>query len=46
MTDGDDFLKQKYTSGDGVHFSVAGYKMMGYSLFEKVIKIILMEKIT
>ena len=41
MVDDEGYLKQDYTSGDGVHFSVAGYKYMGLSLFEDVIKSIL-----
>ncbi len=41
MTEKDDYLKQEYTSGDGVHFSVAGYKMMGCSLFQNVLKLII-----
>ena len=46
MTDNDGYLKQEYTSGDGVHFSVMGYKMMGYSLFEDAIKSVIKEKIS
>ncbi len=38
MVDNEGYLKQKYTSGDGVHFSVSGYKQMGLSLFKNVIK--------
>ncbi|MHA1147435.1 MAG: SGNH/GDSL hydrolase family protein [Promethearchaeota archaeon] len=45
MVEDGDYLKPEYTSGDGVHFSVAGYKMMGYSLFDRVLKKILNEKI-
>jgi len=45
MTDKEDYLQREYTSGDGVHFSVAGYKKMGYSLFKDVLKGILDNKI-
>ncbi len=41
MIDEEDYLRPENTSGDGVHFSVLGYKMMGYSLFDNVIKSIL-----
>lgn len=41
MVDKDGYLLKEYTSGDGVHFSVEGYKHMGLSLFEEVIKSIL-----
>ena len=41
MTDEEGYLRQEYTSGDGVHFSVAGYEKMGFSLFEEVLKLLL-----
>jgi len=45
MVDEEGYLKQDYTSGDGVHFSVAGYERMGYSLFQDVLKRMLDERI-
>jgi lysophospholipase L1-like esterase len=46
MVDEEGYLKQENTSGDGVHFSVAGYKQMGYSIFENVIKSLLDDRIS
>jgi len=45
MTDEEGYLLQEYTSGDGVHFSVAGYEKMGYSLFEEVLKKIINQEL-
>lgn len=41
MKDEKGYLKPDYTCGDGVHFSIEGYKKMGLSLFENVIKSII-----
>jgi len=41
MMDNKGYLKQDYTSGDGVHFSVAGYHQMGYSIFQNVLKYVI-----
>ncbi len=45
MKDEENYLKSEFTIGDGVHFSVEGYKHMGLSLFENVIKHIIDKEI-
>lgn len=45
MKDEENYLKPEFTAGDGIHFSVEGYKHMGLSLFENVIKYIIDEEI-
>jgi len=45
MKDEENYLKPEFTTGDGIHFSVEGYKHMGLSLFENVIKHIIDKEI-
>jgi lysophospholipase L1-like esterase len=45
MTDEEGYLFLDCTSGDGVHFSVEGYKRMGLSLFKDVFQKLLDENI-
>lgn len=45
MVDEEGYLLQENTSGDGVHFSVKGYKQMGLSLFEDVVKSLIEENL-
>ena len=45
MKDEENYLKPEFTTEDGIHFSVEGYKYMGLSIFENVIKHIIDEEI-
>ncbi|MHA1905572.1 MAG: SGNH/GDSL hydrolase family protein [Candidatus Thorarchaeota archaeon] len=35
LSDSEGFLKSEYDSGDGLHFSVAGYQQMGRTIWDK-----------